>query len=276
MGKVKIKKKSTLIDMTAMSDVTVLLLTFFMLTSTFLKKEPTVVYTPSSVSEEMIPASDLVTVLVSSVDKSGKLQDPTAVEGKIFLSFAGDSLISSEALRTAVLQEAVAIYNKKNPKNPLTLNQKQVSTFARSNMMGVPFKVLPQVLDMDPAAMDKFMTELERPEVGIPIDSRNKNKDDVARLNDFQIWMKALGNFASDKRKEKIAEMGLDETTPEGRQAIRELDILYNALYQGRGISIKADRDTPFATIHEVFDNLQTMGLNKFTLQTALKTDTEE
>ena len=31
----KIKKKSTFIDMTAMSDVTVLLLTFFMLTSTF-------------------------------------------------------------------------------------------------------------------------------------------------------------------------------------------------------------------------------------------------
>ena len=31
MGKVKIKRKSTLIDMTAMSDVTVLLLTFFYL-----------------------------------------------------------------------------------------------------------------------------------------------------------------------------------------------------------------------------------------------------
>ena len=32
MGKVKVKKKSMFIDMTAMSDVTVLLLTFFMLT----------------------------------------------------------------------------------------------------------------------------------------------------------------------------------------------------------------------------------------------------
>ena len=55
MGKVKIKRKSTLIDMTAMSDVTVLLLTFFMLTSTFLAKEPTTVVTPSSVSEEKVP-----------------------------------------------------------------------------------------------------------------------------------------------------------------------------------------------------------------------------
>ena len=71
--------------MTAMSDVTVLLLTFFMLTSTFLKKEPTVVYTPSSVSEEAIPSSNLVTVLVSAADK----KDPNNIkgEGKIFLSF---------------------------------------------------------------------------------------------------------------------------------------------------------------------------------------------
>ena len=43
MGKVEVKKKSPFIDMTAMSDVTVLLLTFFMLTSTFLQKEPVTV-----------------------------------------------------------------------------------------------------------------------------------------------------------------------------------------------------------------------------------------
>ena len=51
MGRAQIKKKSTFIDMTAMSDVTVLLLTFFMLTSTFVKKEPVQVNTPASVSE---------------------------------------------------------------------------------------------------------------------------------------------------------------------------------------------------------------------------------
>ena len=51
MAKVKVKRKSTFIDMTAMSDVTVLLLTFFMLTSTFIQKEPVTVTTPGSVSE---------------------------------------------------------------------------------------------------------------------------------------------------------------------------------------------------------------------------------
>lgn len=268
MGKVKIKKKSTLIDMTAMSDVTVLLLTFFMLTSTFLKKEPTVVYTPSSVSEEAIPSSDLVTVLVSSMNPND--DDPLAVEGKIFISFTGDSVISSEELRTMVLTEALAIWNKKHPKNPISLTQKEMNTFAKSNMMGVPFKTLKATLDLDPAKLDQFMTNLEDPNVGIPI---NNNEDKNGNLNDFQIWMNALSNVASDKRKEKIAELGLDESTPDGRQAIRELDILYNSLYQGRGISIKADKDTPFARINQVFDNLQTMGLNKFTLQTALKTE---
>ena len=51
MGRAKIKKKSTFIDMTAMSDVTVLLLTFFMLTSTFVKKEPVQVLSLIHISE---------------------------------------------------------------------------------------------------------------------------------------------------------------------------------------------------------------------------------
>ena len=63
MGRVKIAKKSTFIDMTAMSDVTVLLLTFFMLTSTFLSKEPTTVITPPSVSEDKVQETNYVQVL---------------------------------------------------------------------------------------------------------------------------------------------------------------------------------------------------------------------
>lgn len=50
--------------MTAMSDVTVLLLTFFMLTSTFVQKEPVSVNTPASVSEIKIPETNVLQVLV--------------------------------------------------------------------------------------------------------------------------------------------------------------------------------------------------------------------
>lgn len=73
MPKIKVKRKSTFIDMTAMSDVTVLLLTFFMLTSTFVQKEPVQVATPASVSEIKIPETNILQILV----------DP---KGKIFMS----------------------------------------------------------------------------------------------------------------------------------------------------------------------------------------------
>ena len=215
MGKVKIKRKSTLIDMTAMSDVTVLLLTFFMLTSTFLQKEPTIVYTPSSVSEEK--------------------------------------------------------YNKLHPKNTVTLNADQVNAFKKTNMLGVPFQALPQVLSMETSKRDKFLGELTNPNVGIPI---NGNKDKNGALNEFQIWMWALANVAQDGRNDKIGQ--LDAEGKNGAEAVRDADILYNSVFQGRAISVKADKDTPFTTIHRVFDNLQTMGLNKFTLMTALKSESAE
>ena len=100
MGKVEVKKKSPFIDMTAMSDVTVLLLTFFMLTSTFLQKEPVTVITPSSVSEEKVPEQNLITVLVNP-------------QGKVFISLAGDkdSTFSSEKMRVELVKSVVAEYN---------------------------------------------------------------------------------------------------------------------------------------------------------------------
>ena len=70
MGKVKLKKQDIWIDMTPMSDVMVLLLCFFMLTSTFTKPEPVKVVTPSSVSEIKVPEKDVLNILV---DKSGKV-----------------------------------------------------------------------------------------------------------------------------------------------------------------------------------------------------------
>ena len=98
--------------MTAMSDVTVLLLTFFMLTSTFLAKEPTTVVTPSSVSEEKVPMENLVTILISGEDEKA---GPEA-EGKVFISFTGSAdstLIPTERLRLLMLEKAEEIYKEK-------------------------------------------------------------------------------------------------------------------------------------------------------------------
>ncbi len=267
MGKVKIKRKSTLIDMTAMSDVTVLLLTFFMLTSTFLQKEPTIVYTPSSVSEEKVPMNNLVTVLVSCADKGGRMEDPTATEGKIFISFTGDadSTLSSANIRGLMLDEAVAIYNDQHRNNQITITPQQKAEFMNTNMFGVPFRELPNFLSMTVTERDKMQGDLTRADVGIPIDG---NRDRDGRLNDFQIWLKAIYNVAQRINNDQAADL-----SPEERS---QLSNLYTALMRkGQGIAIKADKDTPFTTVQTVFDNLQTMKLNKFSLMTALKSEDE-
>ena len=236
MGKVKIKRKSTLIDMTAMSDVTVLLLTFFMLTSTFLQKEPVTVMTPSSVSEQKVPTANLASILVSP-------------EGKVFISLAGDADAEmkdewgTEAIRVSVLEKAVELYNQQNPSKAVQLSPQDKATFSKINMFGVPFQVLHQFLSMSQTEQDKFISDMKEKAVGIPI---NDNKD-MEHLNEFQIWMRAIYNSGNDN--------------------------LQKAIKKGEGIAVKADKDTPYNTVHDVLDNLQTMKMNRFSIMTALKTE---
>jgi len=70
MPKVKVPRKSTMVDMTAMTDVAFLLLTFFMLATKFKPDEPIIVDTPSSVSEIVLPEQD---VMIISVDANGRV-----------------------------------------------------------------------------------------------------------------------------------------------------------------------------------------------------------
>ena len=62
MPKVKMPRKSTNVDMTAMCDVAFLLLTFFMLATKFKPEEPVTVVTPNSISEIPLPDKDIATV----------------------------------------------------------------------------------------------------------------------------------------------------------------------------------------------------------------------
>ena len=151
MGKVKIKKKETRIDMTAMSDVTVLLLTFFMLTSTFLQKEPITVITPPSVSEEKVPDANLLSVLVSP-------------EGKVFLEVLGskDSTFKSETVRADLLKNMASEYNKLHPSNPVKFTAKQIDAFSKQNAFGVPMSKMAQWLDMPVDERDKGEYRKER------------------------------------------------------------------------------------------------------------------
>ena len=202
MGKVKIKKKETRIDMTAMSDVTVLLLTFFMLTSTFLQKEPVTVITPPSVSEEKVPDSNLLSVLVSP-------------EGKVFLEVLGskDSTMKSETVRADLLKNMVAEYKKTHPSANLAFTNKEMETFSKLNAFGVPITKMKEWLNLEPDQRDKFLESEQNP--GVPI---NMNED-PNNPNEFQMWVRAAYNSLNPELQEAMVKgrgiaIKADQTTP--------------------------------------------------------------
>ena len=151
MAKVKVKRKSTFIDMTAMSDVTVLLLTFFMLTSTFIQKEPVTVTTPGSVSEIKIPESDILQILV----------DP---QGKVFMT------LDKQEDRVEVLKKVGEEYG-------ITFTPEEINKFRLANSFGVPISQMKAFLALSEDEQDATLKQL-----GIPTDSTD---------NQFKVWVKS-------------------------------------------------------------------------------------
>ncbi|MDR2804765.1 MAG: biopolymer transporter ExbD [Dysgonamonadaceae bacterium] len=146
----KIKKKSTFIDMTAMSDVTVLLLTFFMLTSTFVQKEPVQVNPPQSVSEIKIPETNIVSVLI----------EPT---GKVFMS------LDKQPDRRDVLQKMGEFYK-------IEFTTEELKKFELLPSFGVPIRGMKEFLALSIEEQDQMILNY-----GIPCDSLN---------NEFKEWMR--------------------------------------------------------------------------------------
>lgn len=150
MAKIKMKKKSTSTDMTAMCDVAFLLLTFFILTATAKVPEALPVDMPSSVAQTKLPDSDLAIITIG-IGADGK--------SKVFFDIKG------REIRKRTLEGMGAKYG-------VTFSEDDKTKFALMDDFGVPLTNLKQIIDMK--ASDR--TKANQP--GVPIDSLDNQLKD--------------------------------------------------------------------------------------------------
>ncbi|HAN65963.1 MAG TPA: biopolymer transporter ExbD [Chitinophagaceae bacterium] len=147
MPKVKLPRKSTNVDMTAMCDVAFLLLTFFILATKQKPPEVLAVTPPSSVSSKAVPDKSIMFTMTK--------------EGKVFLML-GDETKKGDILENINLTKA------------LNLSQAEMAKWKKEEFIGVPLNMVKSSLNR----ADKIpATQLP----GIPNDSTNNELVDWVR-----------------------------------------------------------------------------------------------
>ncbi|MEO6315599.1 MAG: biopolymer transporter ExbD [Chitinophagaceae bacterium] len=177
MPKVKVARKSTSIDMTAMCDVAFLLLSFFILTTKFKPSEALAVVTPNSVSAKVAPENDVVLI---TIDK----------EGRVYLSVSDKNTSEKRAMITAI-----------STSKALNLSAAQIAAFARaSSYVGVPFSQLGGLLSTPVDDIKKIKME------GIPVTDTLNNQ-----LTD---WLFAAKQAFEGKKMELLVKGDNDSKYP--------------------------------------------------------------
>jgi biopolymer transport protein ExbD len=139
MPKVKIPRKSTNIDMTAMCDVAFLLLSFFILATKQKPPEVLTVKTPTSVSAIAAPEKSILITMTK--------------DGKVFL------MLGDETKKNAIIDDF-------NTTRGLQLTPAQLDRLKKSEYIGLPVNKLKSALDMQEEVPANLMD-------GIPVDSAN-------------------------------------------------------------------------------------------------------
>src|SRR5690606_38691131 len=191
MPKVKIPRKSTHIDMTAMCDVAFLLLTFFMLATKFKPDEPVVVKTPASISEIPLPDTDIMLI---TLDK----------DGRIFFS------IENKKLRKDLIESI-------NTANSLGLTEEEMNSFAIGSSIGTPFSQLKSYL----AAPPDQRSQLDKMVPGIPADTAAVK----TRENELIQWVDNARHLSGNKLRVCI-KADADAVYPDYKKVIRTLENL--------------------------------------------------
>ncbi|HLS37557.1 MAG TPA: biopolymer transporter ExbD [Sphingobacterium bovisgrunnientis] len=172
MGKAKVKRASTSIDMTAMCDVSFLLLTFFVLTATARTPETLTVDTAPSYSQAKLPDGNLAVITVGD-------------EGKVFFS------MSDPNVRVQTLQQMASIYG-------MEFSPEEYGKFKNLEDFGVNMKTMKTLL-----AADQSARTADR-QSGIPVDSTQNLS------NELFSWVKQARIASAKILKDKAIEDGKD------------------------------------------------------------------
>ncbi len=146
MPKVKLPRKSTAVDMTAMCDVAFLLLSFFILATKTKPPEAVAVMTPSSVSTKIAKEEAILVTLTK--------------EGKVYL------MLGDKAKKDKILEDV-------NTTKALGLSPAELTKLKKMEFIGMPFNKIKSMLQLSEPMEPRKME-------GIPIGDSSKNE-----LNDW-------------------------------------------------------------------------------------------
>ena len=144
MARVKPKRHGVIVDMTAMTDVAFLLLTFFILTTQFKKPDVEQIKPPSSISEKLLPDTSLMTINATP-------------DGKFYFQPVENA------------SERLQLLDNMGQKYGLTFTPAEKASFQRVQAIGVPISQLKGYLDLPEDEQKNFKSP-----TGIPMDSTRK------------------------------------------------------------------------------------------------------
>ncbi len=160
--------------MTPMVDLFFLLLTFFMLTTTFRPQEAVQVDTPKSISETTTPERHIITILISK-------------DNKVYYN-VDQGIDTSEHIRGKVLQAMGSQYK-------IRFTPEEIKKFEGMASFGMPITQVKAWIDApDQSAREKM-------QVGIPIDSTD---------NQLTMWIRWARSYNSNLEVAVKGDAGAD------------------------------------------------------------------
>lgn len=143
MARIKPKRHGVVTDMTAMCDVTFLLLTFFIMTTQFRKPEVESIQPPSSISEKLLPETSMMAINATK-------------DGRFYFQPVENSSERSQLL------------DYMGEKYGLTFTPQEKKAFVNTDFIGVPMSQLKGFLALPEDQRKEYKGS------GIPMDSTKK------------------------------------------------------------------------------------------------------